>query len=203
MRKIVVMAGLISSLLSSAQSFAQTVIKAELAELQPQIRRDDQGFLSCGIRAIVVTDRGDIFESYDFSIMAGADILFGTLKAGKHRYKKNAAPTQTKKFTAVIPAPIKFWIAEETSGKALNPRKIMPAESNGYVLEIADFVETVKIIHDIIEGKKMQFAIRYKDEPGDIIVSFSSALPKEEAKPIVACFNGVLQRIDESIENNK
>jgi hypothetical protein len=174
---------------------AQMVIQAESAILQPQMRRGDDGFRSCGVRAIVMDVGTEFVEVHDFSIMVDSELLAGTLKAGKLRISKANMLAGKRPNKAVVPAPVKFWIARESEGKAITPKKSLPAETPGFILEISDFVLTYEGIMAMIHGDRMQFATRYKDQPLDAVISFSAQMPAYEREPLLACLNGILERL--------
>lgn len=179
---------------------AQMVIQADSAALQPHIRRDEAGFGSCGVRAVVVALMGKEVDAYDFSMSVGADNFYGLLKAGKTRVSLENLQRGKRPKDAVTPPPIKFWIAKEVEGKAVMPIKIMPAETKGFILEIADIVPTWDAILAMIHGERMQFAVRYKNEPLDVVVSFAANMSEVERKPLVTCLDAVLERLKNQAE---
>ena len=179
---------------------AQMVIQADSAELQPQIGRDEIGFSSCGVRAVVVAKDNKFLDAYDFSLMVRSDVFGGTLKAGKVRTTAPALLKGKNSYELVVPAPINFWMAKESEGKALRPTRIIPAENKGYILGIADAADTFEIIMAMIHGDRLQFAIRYKKEPVDVVVAFSAAMPESERKPLMTCINGVIERLSKLAE---
>lgn len=179
---------------------AQMVIQAEKTSLQPQIGRDDSGFSSCGVRTMVIVISGDTIDSYDFSLIIRADAAAGLLKAGKERGSMQRALKGDFKTEVVVPAPIRFWVAKESEGKAVMPQKIIPAENRGYILAIADLVETVRGIISIIEGERMQFSVRYASQPVDVVVSFAGKMPDIERIPLMACLQGLGDRFSKSVD---
>jgi MSHA biogenesis protein MshL len=184
------------AILASPPGLAQMVIEAEVATLQPQINRDEVGYFSCGVRAVVVTKaEADFIDAYDFSMNLSANTMFGTLKAGKTRKTKAEMLQGKTSMDPIMPAPVKFWIAKESEGQAVMPQKVIPAETKGYILERADMTETMKAIMATIAGERMQFAVRYKSEPVDVVVSFSANLAERERGPMMACLNGLVKRI--------
>jgi hypothetical protein len=94
-----------------------------------------------------------------------------------------------------MPAPVNSWIALQSAGKALMPEKIIPADTKGYILAGAGLIHTLDIIAAMIHGERMQFAIRYKNEPVDVVVSFSAIMPEHELKPLKACFVGLGEKM--------
>jgi hypothetical protein len=182
------------ALLASLPAFAQPVIPAAMTQLQPQISRDSQGFSACGIRAIVLDTNTEVVDAHDFSLLIRADILMGTLKSGKSRVSK-AGMLRGEPGKVVIPAPVKFWIARESEGNGVVPVKTMPANSPGYILEIAELAKTYEAILAIIDGERMQFATRYKNESVENVITFSAKLPPEDLKPLMACLDSVVQQI--------
>lgn len=189
------------AILASPPGLAQMVIEAEMATLQPQINRDEVGYSSCGVRAVVLTQgEANFVDAYDFSMNLSANSLIGTLKAGKTRKTKAEMLQGKTSMDPVMPAPVKFWIARESQGKALMPQEIIPAETRGYILERADMTETMKAIRATIAGERMQFAVRYKNEPVDVVVSFSTKLTERERGPLMACFDGLVKRMTDRVE---
>lgn len=182
---------------------AQMVLQADSVQLQPQIGRDAEGFSSCGVRAVVVLANPQFIDAYDFSLMLRFDMPYGTWKAGKSRTTTQAA--KAGKFTvgASIPPPIRFWLASENEGKPTNPIKIIPAETKGYILEISDLVGTLRGIYSIIHGERMHFAMRYKSEPVDAVISFAQAMPDNERLPLVKCLNDLGERLSKTANQPK
>lgn len=153
----ILMAAAVTLLMSSSFARAQVVIQADSAMLQPQIKRDALGFSSCGVRGIVISVAGKNFESYDFSVVANAVAPFGTLKAGKSLTTVERVNKGDLSGTVVTPRPEYFWIAQESSGDALMPLKVFPAENQGFILEIGDLIKTYKVIYAMIHGERMHF----------------------------------------------
>lgn len=174
---------------------AQPVVQATTAQLQPQISRDTEGYTACGIRAIVLDMKPNVVEAYDFSLYLRAGIPAGTIKAGKHQ-------TPSAKFSkgqvdqkVVMPGPENFWIAKELEGKALIPFKVFAGDTPGYILGLANLAGTHAAIASMMDGERMQFAVRYKNQPYDTVVSFASELPSSELKPLAACMDGLVARM--------
>lgn len=188
---------------ASGSLHAQMVLQADSVKLQPQIGRDAEGFNSCGVRAVVVLANSQYIDAYDFSLMVRFDMPYGTWKAGKSRTPIKAA--KAGKFTAgaSVPPPIRFWLASENEGKPTSPIKIIPAETKGYILEISDLVGTLRGIYSIIHGERMHFAMRYKSEPVDAVISFAEMMPDNERLPLVKCLNGVGDRLGKEVEQRK
>lgn len=183
-------------LLMSPSVNAQSLMQADMAILQPQINRDDRGFVSCGVRAIVIQHlSGKNFEAYDFSINANANIPYGTLKAGKSRVSSEQIEKGKPKRKVELPAPVYFWIAQESDPEALKPIKVFPSEDAGYVLEFADLVKTFAAIYSTINGERMQFSVRYKKQRLDSVISFSAQMPMHEQTPLIACMDGLTNRL--------
>ncbi|QOL48140.1 hypothetical protein [Massilia litorea] len=194
MKKLILM-GLVSTLSLPVQ--AQVVMQAASAQLQPQIGRDANGYTTCGMRAVVLDMKPDVVEAYDFSLNLRLGMTAGAIKAGKlqtpgAKFKKGQFEQKV-----VLPGPTNFWIAKESEGKALIPTKIFAADSPGYILGLADFIGTLSAVTALLEGERMQFATRYKNQPYDTVVSFSGALSAEEAKPLMACLEGLINRMQE------
>jgi hypothetical protein len=134
-------------------------------------------------------------DVYDYSVMIRSDIPFGTLKAGKSRTATAGAKKGKFATRAVTPSPVRFWLAQEMEGKPINPTKIMPSESQGYILEIANLADTLQGILAMVNGERMQFAIRYASEPADVVVAFAATMPDVERAPLLKCIGQVSERI--------
>jgi hypothetical protein len=181
---------------------AQTVIRADKAQVEPQVRRDQIGFSSCGFHAVVlVLNESARVTAYDFSMMVSFDTLHGATKAGTMSFSVSDLAAEKWPQVAVTPRPVRFWIAEESSGSAIYAIKSAPAESEGYLLGITEFVPTLRAIKATVEGKTMQFAIRYKRQLQDSIISFSHGLTEENARPLAACLSGLIGRIEAEANN--
>ena len=176
---------------------AQVVVQAATAKLQPQIGRDADGYTTCGIRAIVLDLKPDVMDAYDFSLNLRVGMTAGTLKAGKLQTPAATFRKQRFEQKVVLPGPTNFWIAKESEGKALIPIKILAADSPGYILGLVDFIGTWSAVVAMLGSERMQFATRYKNQPYDTVVSFSGALSAEEAKPLMACLGGLIDRMQE------
>ncbi len=183
---------------------AQMVIQADHSVLQPQINRDTEGFKSCGMRALVSTFHSGYYQTYDLSLNIYADTLYGLMKAGKSSITKAALLAGTKKpIQTHLPAPVKFWIGKESEGKGFYPTKFIPAQNKGFVLGGGDFIIALETITAMMQGERIQFAIRYPNEPGDVVIAFSPSMPEHEIKPLLACVSGVIQRIKAAGEEDK
>jgi hypothetical protein len=178
-----------------APAFAQMVIQADLARLQPQIQRDDGGFSACGVRALVITSTVDSADLYDFSLMVRANMFAGMLKAGKLHATKSTLLKGALPSEAVVPGPVKFWIAKENEGQAASASNTAPSESKGYILGTADWSLTLDAILAMIHGERMQFATRYKKQPLDLVISFSENMPEHERNPLMTCITSVMDRL--------
>lgn len=183
----------------SCSAMAGAVIQADMAMLQPVVDRDENGFQACGVRGLVMVTTPETTDFHDFSLMIRHDIFYGTLKAGKVRTTTQALLNGSASRETVMPAPIRFWIAVESKSKAVTPIKIMPAEDKGYILEIADYVGTYEAIIEMILGGRMQFAIRYENQPSEQVVSFSAKMPEVELSPLMKCLKEVPERAQKEL----
>jgi len=181
------------ALLLASRAEAQSVVNADMAKLQPQIARDAKGFSSCGMRAVVVVGVKD-GHTYDFSVNVYPDSLQGMIKAGKYRSTAFLSKSASD-LKAVLPAPVSFWFAASDQGVPLKPAQFIPAETEGFILGSTDFSAAFTAITDMATGKQVQFAVRYKKEHVDQVVSFSASLSKTDADALAACFGGLQTRI--------
>ncbi len=173
---------------------AQSITSADSVALQPQIGRDASGYNTCGIRAVVLMSNPKYIHTYDFSIQIWANIPYGLLKAGKSSTPMKDMLSSKPKISTVMPAPINFWISQESTSKPVFALTKMPAETKGYLLETADLFLSLDAIESIVNGQRMHFAVRYKSESIDKVISFSSKLSEDEIKPLMICITEVLQR---------
>jgi hypothetical protein len=193
----------VALLVSCQPLLAQAVVEAQQVQLQAQIRRDAEGFSSCGVRVVALTSAVETMDAYDFSIMIGTD-AYGTLKAGKYRARLTTSRGKADVAKgAVSPGPLNFWIAKELEGKPLLPIKVMPAETPGFILALGDGPKTLEKIVAISLGERLQFALRYKDQPGDKVVAFRGVLSDEERAPIFACIEGLRVRWQKNFDDTK
>jgi len=174
---------------------AQPVVQATAAQLQPQISRDADGYIACGIRAIVLDTQPTVVEAYDFSLYLRAGIPAGTIKAGKHQTPSAKLSKGQFAQKVVMPGPENFWIAKELEGKALIPFKVFVGDTPGYILGLANLAGTHAAIASMMAGERMQFAIRYKNQPYDTVVSFAAELSINELKPLASCIDGLVARM--------
>lgn len=177
-------------------SFSQVLIQADRATLQPQIKRDDRGFESCGVRAVVLSKVGKNYEAIDFSLMVGHNFSYGIMKAGKVLVTPQDLLAGDGAGKTVMPRPTYFWISQESEGKALKGIKTSRAENEGFTLQIADLTETLKTIFAIVEGRRMQIAVRYPSQRVEAVIGFSSQFSEDEKRPFLACIHGLAERIE-------
>ena len=202
MKKIIYLMVCAFSLGGVSQSvLAQIVVQAASAKLQPQIGRDDKGYSTCGIHAVVLNIQGQSVEVYDFSINIRANMHVGLIKAGKMQTSTKEMLANKSLPIAVQPAPINFWIAKEAEGSALRLQKIIPVDTPGYILAGADLVKTYDILLGMANGERIQFATRYKSQRLDTVVSFGTALQDVEFQPLITCLNGVTDRLQNEADS--
>ena len=179
---------------------SQMIVQANKVTLQPQVGRDAHGYDTCGIRAVVIAERPDGFDGYDFSINVYNGAMEGMMKAGKTTVstaeilKGHAVPQ------AVKPGPVNFWVAEEAESKPLSLLKKGKADNPAYIIGTSELGATLKAIMAVAKGERMQFVVRYKSQPLDTVVAFNSALKEEEMKPLMACFSGLIKRMESDLE---
>lgn len=185
---------LLFSLNLTSITLAQSVTQADSVALQPQIGRDANGYNTCGIRAVVLAINSKYAYTYDFSIQLWSNIPYGLLKAGKSSTSMKDALSGSSKQSTVMPAPINFWISQESKSKPLFALTKMQSETKGYLLETADLFLSLDTIESIINGERMHFVVRYKSESIDKVIGFSSKLSEDETKPLKICIAEVLER---------
>lgn len=182
---------------------AQMLIPADSAHLQAQIRRDDEGFVSCGIRASVATVRDKEVEVNDFSINVDAQLFSGIIKSGKTLTPLSDISKNNYSLKTVMPQPIKFWIAKDSEGVPTQAANIRKSDTPGYMMGSSDLVKSFEIIYAIIHGEQMQFANRYGSESLDTVISFSAKLSEQELTSINACLGSLIDRMKKEIEKTE
>lgn len=197
MTKISAVVALVFCLLAARNATAQIVLQADKAGLQAQISRDGEGFNRCGVRALIIVSRGDNqnYDIYDFSVMLDSKIDFATMKAGKSGARFD---TNTKTMTdpvMTLPIPSSFWIADELEGKSAVIEKTFPSEDKGFILGLAETVPAFKAMRAMMDGRRVQFVMRYKSEKLDRVISFAAKLPPEELAPLEKCFADLIERM--------
>jgi len=70
-------------------------------------------------------------------------------------------------------------------------QKVIPAEDKGFILGDADVVNTMNTVLAIAKGSPIQFAMQYKDEKVERIVSFSAPLNDADYSTLLRCFEGL------------
>lgn len=186
-------------LLVSLSAAAQGVTQADVAEIQSQIRRGENGFSACGVRAVVGVIVQKEIVAYDFSLIIDAKSHYALAKAGK-TINSTKALLEGKHTAAVTPAPTNFWAVPEKSGKLIPPKKIIPAENRGFILAAADLVQTYESILAMAHGERMHFAVRYKDEPVDNVIAFAANMSDAERASLMTCLDSVIAQLSESVK---
>jgi len=177
----------------SINAQAGIVYNAIKATPQVAMSRDSTGVTSCGVRVMTLVEVGDETTWHDFSGSVYRDGIFGLWKAGSYRYatakllKKIPAPGTSIR----LPAPTGFWIAEAGASSAASMQKVIPAEDKGFILGDADVVNTMNTVLAIAKGSPIQFAMQYKDEKVERIVSFSAPLNDADYSTLLRCFEGL------------
>lgn len=179
----------------SFSAFGQQVIKIDSASSQAQVRRDDQGFSSCGVRVVAIKTAGEATFVYDFSMMFYVNGASGFAKFGTGQVSTEAMMRGSTQLEPVMPAPVSFWIARADQAKAVRPVKYLQGEDQGYTLAVTDGPDTLRAIDDIANGKTMQFNIRYKEERFDVVNQFSAQLSSDETVSYRACLAGIVERL--------
>ena len=171
------------------------LIETNVAGLQPQIGRDQSGYNTCGIRAMVMAEHSGYIHTYDFSINIQHNLYFGFLKSGKSRTTKKESLVKKSIGTTYFPAPISFWISKEKESKPLVMQKLVAAETKGFVLGHGDFEQSLDMIHNLIGGEKLHFVMRYPDEKTDAVISFDAVLTEPQSESLLSCIQGLLERM--------
>ena len=176
---------------------AQTVLKADKAALQPQISRDSIGFDRCGIRAAVspFDPQGKRAEAYDFAIMFNATTRYAMIKGGKTSASYDPVTKKFGNLNVTVPAPSNFWLADELDGKPAIMEKLSASPTKGFVIGFGESAPSVKAVRAMMDGRRVQFVMRYKSEKIDKVISFAAKLPPEELALLEKCFADLSERM--------
>lgn len=183
------------ALFGTESAYSQAVIAADNASLQPLIVRGDAGFSSCGVRGVVLVKLVKKYYLYDFSVSVDASSFHGFMKAGKSVLTAEQIAKLDINNKVHKERPKYFWIAEETSGDGLRPLKVMSAENEGFILQLADVAKSTEAMFSIATGKRMNFAVRYPSERLDYVVSFEAELSEREKQLLFACMDGIVASV--------
>lgn len=191
---------LLSLFVFGGSAQGQSVVQATSVKLQPQIGRDEIGYSTCGVHAVVLDVQSSIVDVYDFSLNIQSNLFSGLMKAGKMQVSMKDMLANKMPTKAILPAPVTFWISKESDGVALRPQKVIAAETPGYILAGADLAKTYEILLAIVTGERIQFATRYQNQGLDTVVSFGAAMPEAELGPLMACVTGVTARFKQQLD---
>jgi hypothetical protein len=183
---------------ASVAAGAQTVIQSDLTQLQPQVSRDEEGFSACGVRAVVaVLRRPPNVDYYDFSL----NFYHKTPGGGLAKIGKQAVNLDTKKVVRAIPGPISFWLAAEQTGKPVIVQKLQDSpETQGFKIGVVELEPGFAVLMQILQGERMHFAARYKNEPLETVIAFSGKLEKNEEDALKACIGGLIKRWEQLLK---
>lgn len=185
------------------QASAGMLIETSIAGLQPQIGRDESGFNTCGIRALVMAEHSGYLQTYDFSISIHHNAFAGLMKSGKSRTTKRESLAKKSIGKTFLPAPTGFWISKEKEGKPLVMQKLIAADTKGFVLGHGDFEQSIDMIYNLIGGEKIHFVMQYPTEKTDAVISFDAVLTEPQSESLVSCIQGLLERMLKEAEKKQ
>lgn len=180
---------------------AQTVNEAAHATLQALVGRDATGFITCGVRAIVMQKSGELVNVHDFSISIRRGTAAGLMKAGMRKASLKKFSVDKILPDAVTPAPKGFWISASTEGRPLASDQVIPAEDKGFILATGDIGLAIPVITAIAAGNEMQFSTQFLSDRLDDVVAFSATLKDQEKRSLVACMKSVTDQIKQGLED--
>lgn len=189
-------------------AFAQTITNADSASSQILISRDESGFSICGVRSVVLVQKGPfLVDVYDFSIQYGARQLEGTMKIGKQRADardlKTAVGNLADSMKTVRPGPVSAWIARETEGKPLKLNILFESEDTpGYVVGYVDGSKGFETMIALASGERLHVVARYKGEKLEQVIAFASPLSERDQKLFLACTTSLVERLQSAIEDS-
>lgn len=189
--------------LLSFSANAQVVVRAENAVFQPTIKRDESGYISCGVRSIVAAPGVEKGKSdfYEFSVNVYVDDLLALIKAGKYSVPYGSKTSLNfKNRVTTLPNPVSFWVAARGQSGRASANKIIKSDTNGFILGSADFRESAEVMYSIASSMPMQFALKYPNQEVEKIVSFKSEKNNEDRDEFMACMKGLRERLQRQLE---
>ena len=74
-------------------------------------------------------------------------------------------------------------------------RKYSQSPDSGYILGLGEILPAFKAIRAMMNGRRVQFVMRYKSEKLDHVISFQAKLSPEELAPLERCFSDLIERM--------
>lgn len=186
----------ISLALSAVPAHAQTVIRVDHTDLALIVSNDEDGFRSCGVRAMVLAGEGKHGWIYEFTVGVYPDLLEGLSIAVKYNPMDVVSRS---KLTAVRPGPTAFWIAAPDRGTRVTLGKLIP-DKPGFIAGSTELMPSLEMVTNIATGKQIQFALRYKNEQADRIVSFAKTMSDADLRTLLACTKGIEGRMMKALD---
>lgn len=188
------MALLLFILLSPELSLADSLVRGEQVQSQPQIARDEKGFSQCGLRFLVADLGKAPNDLYDFSLVLYRENIFFAFKAGKYRVPKDGLGDPRS--AVVKPAPSEFWIALGDSGESAMPSKYLDSTDKGFVLGVSHEVRVpMTVLYESLLGKTLHFRLKYASDDRHTIVSFTPKVSSDDAITLKSCFSNAIESI--------
>lgn len=189
---------------SMGPCYGQNVIAADNATGQPTVRRDSEGFSSCGVRVVVALLNAKHIEMYDFSVNVDASIYRGTMKGGKYTIARGPnSALNIEKRKVVLPDPVQFWIVEQSADIPLRPERLGKSDTPGFALGVSDFSQSATMVYALAVGKPIQFAMRYPADRMDRVVSIKVEMQKSDVDAVFDCMDGLSRRIQREVEKDE
>jgi hypothetical protein len=101
--------------------------------------------------------------------------------------------------TPVRPGPTAFWIASPERGTRVALDKLMP-DNPGFIAGPTELLPSLETVVNIATGKQIQFALRYKNEKADRIVSFAKTMSDADLRALLACTEGIDERMMKALD---
>lgn len=174
---------------------AQTVLQAS-ATLQPLTRADNQGYSSCGIRAVITTPvPGGVVLGADFSVNLETTprpwslIKVGHIKGRLPDYKSLKAQPL-----------VAFALAKESDGKPIKLSETRPAETPNFLLARAGMDDALALFTALFMGERVQLSVTKKKGGVSTVFAFSGEMEKEDFISLQSCLKVVLTRIEQQLK---
>lgn len=189
MRCVVALIAALGAALPPTDLVAGQVARALTAKSELVVDRENGRFSRCGIRVLGVVHVNRQYETFLISIMSFADagvVRFGKWASTEKEFKDG----NTGAARAVVPAPISFYLAEETAMSGLSPENVFERQSNGFSDALVG-AEINTVLRRLASGEQMHLSLDYEADEQKPIFSFSAGLQANEQRVLSACINGI------------
>lgn len=177
---------------SAGPAAAQMVYRADAAQSEPIIERNEGGYIGCGIRVVAVDQSAHL--AHDFTLRIAQSFPSGLLNASTSKISTKRSKPGEVTSTVIKPAPARFWLVKEIGAKAIMPERIGKETVPGVLFASLPLMPTMGAINDIMDGQRMQFFMGPLSESNGShrALAFQAPLSKEDSASVAACLIAML-----------